>query len=694
MNTRSLRPVSVARWSLQILCLLALCTTATRAQLTSRLLEKGKQATALVERTDTHATGTAFCIDAQGLFLTNQHVAGAAGGTVRLVVHSGEHNQEIYTAHVVRASQQADLALLKVAKATFTMLPLGHSEALRETMPVTAFGYPFGTALAEKGDEYPGVTVTIGHVSSLRKRNGVLARVQLDAALNPGNSGGPIVNNQGEVVGVVQAGIPGSGIDLAIPTGVVNAFLQNRLSDPAPSRENPAAANRPTPPDAPEAPKRPSPPYVIPPAPPVTITPPPLAADQVDVALPSEADGAAIGGAGRYLLLRLPKLRKLAVFDANLGRIGGYIPLGSDNVMFTAGAHKAIVLLRDLNILQRWNLDTLEREANVPFDNSEPIKNIVMGAGSQGPLLIVNASYTNHFLFYDVLAMRRIPGNFDVAGFGGDGENAFALWASVDGTVFTSSSPGTSPSMVAAMTFQGDHVSGREGGGNGFALPGMDGSFIGTSTGLLSEGLKPLDAEQTVKMSCVPAFSNSYYLGVRNEGGFDKKPAVVSVYAATDHRLLLTLPPFPELNAPDGWGRDRFTLEKRLLFLPAANLIVTLADTRTHLTLRRFNLTDALNKADIDYLFVSSSPVRAARPGKHYRYVIQSQSRRGGLQYKLDSGPKGMTLSPQGVLEWDVPAGYAPAVENIIVTIRDRSGQELFHTFTITIEGGATGAKP
>ena len=156
-------------------------------------------------------------------------------------------NQEIYTAHVVRASQQADLALLKVAKATFTMLPIGHSEALRETMPVTAFGYPFGTALAEKAGEYPGVTVTIGHVSSLRKRNGVLARVQLDAALNPGNSGGPIVNNQGEVVGVVQAGIPGSGIDLAIPTGVVNAFLQNRLSDPAPARENPAAAQSPHP---------------------------------------------------------------------------------------------------------------------------------------------------------------------------------------------------------------------------------------------------------------------------------------------------------------------------------------------------------------------------------------------------------------------------------------------------------------
>ena len=63
-----------------------------------------------------------------------------------------------------------------------------------------------------------------------------------------------------------------------------------------------------------------------------------------------------------------------------------------------------------------------------------------------------------------------------------------------------------------------------------------------------------------------------------------------------------------------------------------------------------------------------------------------SKSRRGGLQYKLDSGPKGMTLSPTGLLEWNVPSDSANPQENVIVTIRDKSGQEVFHTFQITIE--------
>lgn len=654
------------------------------AQLTPTLVAKGKRATALVEQIATKATGSAFCIDAQGLFLTNQHVAGSAGGMVRLILHSGEIDQQVYTARVVRADRAADLALLKVEGATFTMLPLSRSDTLNETMPITAFGYPFGKALAEQEGEYPSITVSLGHVSSLRKRNGVLQHIQLDAALNLGNSGGPVVNNQGQVVGVVQAGIPGSGIDLAIPVSQVSAFLRSRSPDVAASSPQPANSTKSVQPVVP-APARPT--YRIPAVPHIVITPPVLPADRVEIPLPAEVDKAAIGGAGRYLILHLPKLRKLAIFDANAARIVGYLSLASDEVLFTAGADTVVVLLRDQNILQRWSLTTLTREANVAFLELDTINNMVMGAGSAGPLLVVSNSTSKPFLFYDILTMKRIPGEFSVVGFGGDESNAFALWASVEGTVFTASEPNTSPCQMFTMRFQGDRATGQSAWDQGgYALPGMDGSFICNSQGVLSGGLKPLDSEHRALMSCVPAFSNSYYLGVRNGGGGEKKKAVVSLYSVTDRRLLLTLPSFPELNAPDGWGRDKLSLEKRLLFIPAANLIVTLADSRTSLVVRHFDLMETLNKADVDYLFVSSSPQRTAKTGQHYRYVMETKSRRGGVQYKLDSGPKGMILTPTGVLEWDVPAEYANPMESIIVTIRDRSGQELFHTFQITLE--------
>ena len=167
---------------------------------------------------------------------------------------------------------------------------------------------------------------------------------------------------------------------------------------------------------------------------------------------------------------------------------------------------------------------------------------------------------------------------------------------------------------------------------------------------------------------------------------FNKPKAVVSIYTVTDRRLLLTLPPFEELGAPNPWGRDKVSLEKRLIFLPSANLFVTLSDSRTALVLRRFDIMAAMNSAQIDYLFVSSDPERAAKRGKHYRYAIETKSRRGGVQYKLESGPKGMTVSPAGVVDWDVPSNHPTDQETIIVTIKDASGQELFHTFQVSVE--------
>ena len=79
-----------------------------------------------------------------------------------------------------------------------------------------AFGFPFGKDLSLSNDEYPNVTVSTGHITSLRKIKGELAAIQVDAQLNPGNSGGPVLNDRGKVVGIVVAGIDGTGIDFAI----------------------------------------------------------------------------------------------------------------------------------------------------------------------------------------------------------------------------------------------------------------------------------------------------------------------------------------------------------------------------------------------------------------------------------------------------------------------------------------------
>ena len=108
----------------------------------------------------------------------------------------------------------------------FWPFPWGRAIALQDTMDVVAVGYPFGGAMSLETSSFPSVSVNTGHVTSLRKKAGELQLIQVDAALNPGNSGGPLLDDSGEVIGIVQAGILGSGLNFAIPVHRLESLLQ------------------------------------------------------------------------------------------------------------------------------------------------------------------------------------------------------------------------------------------------------------------------------------------------------------------------------------------------------------------------------------------------------------------------------------------------------------------------------------
>src|SRR5439155_26005791 len=128
---------------------------------------------------------------------------------VRVALRPGEPDQEVLVASVIRTDPERDLAVQKVDKAKgLTVLPLGDSDRLTELTELVGFGYPFGIRLAAEKTDLPAVTVSISSATSLRRRAGVLAALQLDGALNPGHSGGPLLAADGTVVGVVRSGIP------------------------------------------------------------------------------------------------------------------------------------------------------------------------------------------------------------------------------------------------------------------------------------------------------------------------------------------------------------------------------------------------------------------------------------------------------------------------------------------------------
>ena len=153
---------------------------------------------------------------------------------VTVVFRSGSTQEESVHGELVAIDPDEDLAIVKASGVKRIPKPISylHESKLTETMPIYTFGFPLGEELATS-KRSPAITVGKGSVSSLRMDDdGNLAVVQLDAALNHGNSGGPVVDSQGRLVGVAVARIEehdSVNISLAIPSQSVSRLLQGHV---------------------------------------------------------------------------------------------------------------------------------------------------------------------------------------------------------------------------------------------------------------------------------------------------------------------------------------------------------------------------------------------------------------------------------------------------------------------------------
>jgi len=177
------------------------------------------------------AIGSGFVVSTDGYVITNDHVVEGADETLAVSFHDGS----TATAKLVGRDPESDVAVIKVAKSGLTPVALGNSDEIAVGDPVLAFGSPL--ALVN--------TVTQGIVSALDRtiqageQGGTTryyAAIQTDAAVNQGNSGGPLVNGAGQVIGVnsVIRSVGGSdteagniGLAFAIPINQAKRVAQD-----------------------------------------------------------------------------------------------------------------------------------------------------------------------------------------------------------------------------------------------------------------------------------------------------------------------------------------------------------------------------------------------------------------------------------------------------------------------------------
>ena len=180
-------------------------------------------------RSSAAVSGTGFIITADGYILTNYHViedAYKAGLDVNVMMHDGTR----YPAQIVGVEADNDVAVLKIDTAGLNAATLGNSDSLRVGDTVYAVGNPLGEL------EF---SMTTGHVSA-KDRSIVteaagdsITMFQIDAAVNSGNSGGPVYNARGEVVGIVTAKYRSSGVEgigFAIPISDAVSIAQDLVT--------------------------------------------------------------------------------------------------------------------------------------------------------------------------------------------------------------------------------------------------------------------------------------------------------------------------------------------------------------------------------------------------------------------------------------------------------------------------------
>ena len=395
---------------------------------------------------------------------------------------------------------------------------------------------------------------------------------------------------------------------------------------------------------------------------PFQIVPPQFEGKSHVVGLPAKPDQVVFGGGGRFVVANIPDKQVIAVVDVCRAQIVKYISV-KGRALCAAGSHKLIIVLPDQRRLERWDLATFEREQTAPIGPNLDIHDAAMGSASDGPVLLVSGTRQPKpkfaLLMVDINRLVEVP----MAGLKGEAwkidSGEFALRASSDGRTFTGHRPHHEPHPVYVLRLEPKAMT---------SIVLKDLSLVPSADGsLLFSPMAIYDAQgAAIKRVVSGRFSTAenaaYFL--HTEG--DK----VAFCLTTTRQVVGTA-------NIGGWSQHSY--------VPRADLVVSMGSHFAQINLWRVDLAEQIQKSEGNVLFIESVPPRSVRRNQPFAYQLSARSKSGMVRYALVDGPKGMTISDTGLLEWTAP-GYATPPADVTVSATDSSGQTVKQTFTVLVE--------
>lgn len=407
--------------------------------------------------------------------------------------------------------------------------------------------------------------------------------------------------------------------------------------------------------------------------------------------LPAVIDDVCVGGGGRYLVLTIGTLRLAVIFDVAARKVVKYLSIDDDRFQITAGDTKFIVAMQSKNILTRYDLATGERELDVPL-TGEGVAAIALGSSSEGPLFTGTLSGSELVpTFRDLRTLEPIKIRrelLDVARFGNH------IRVSADGTLFASwlnGSTGLNLATLRGISFGYASVSGFSGPilPSPDALNAYNGANVYSLSGRL---LNTHPARGSAAGQSLPAASGPLYLRLAFSASADRMDLFAKIslmlHAQGETAPIIAIGgiELPKIERDPSSSRiAQLKLDRRLFLLPVADAIAAVSPSGDAIETYRFQLDEELRKSEVDYLFVASVPPAAVKAGTMFEYRMEAKSKRGGVKYRLESGPAGMTVSPEGLVAWKAAMGEGTEVTTTIA-LTDSSGQESFYTFHFRVD--------